>query len=164
MASLRFNPDIVCVGEMRDTEAYAAEEASLTGHTVVSTVHSGAADAAHMRIALLCQKRFPIDFQTSLMQAGQAFPLVVYCHKLENNERKIMDISECIIQPDGSRQYRQLYRYRIIKNTVQNGEYAIKGVFEQVNTLSDSLQRRLMQYGIPQDILERFLKKEGTGA
>ena len=164
VASLRFNPDIVCVGEMRDTEAYAAEEASLTGHTVVSTVHAGAADAAHMRIALLCQKRFPIDFQTSLMQAGQAFPLVVYCHKLENNERKIMDISECVIQPDGSRQYRQLYRYRIIRNTVQNGEYAIKGVFEQVNTMSDSLQRRLMQYGIPLDILETFINKEQSNA
>ena len=95
VASLRFNPDIVCVGEMRDVECYSAVEASLTGHTVVSTVHASAADAAHMRIALLCQKRFPIDFKTSLMQAGQAFPIVVYTHKLENNERKIMDISEC---------------------------------------------------------------------
>lgn len=59
VASLRFNPDIVCVGEMRDVECYSAVEASLTGHTVVSTVHASAADAAHMRIALLCQKRFP---------------------------------------------------------------------------------------------------------
>ena len=39
VASLRFNPDIVVVGEMRDTEAYSAVEASLTGHTVVSTIH-----------------------------------------------------------------------------------------------------------------------------
>lgn len=70
VASLRFNPDIVCVGEMRDIECYSAVEASLTGHTVVSTVHAFAADSAHMRIALLCQKRFPIDFKTSLMQAG----------------------------------------------------------------------------------------------
>lgn len=58
MASLRFNPDIVCVGEMRDVECYSAVEASLTGHTVVSTVHASAADAAHMRIALLCQKKY----------------------------------------------------------------------------------------------------------
>jgi len=72
VASLRFNPDIVCIGEMRDIEAYSAVEASLTGHTVVSTIHASAADAAHMRLALLCQKRFPINFQTSLMQAGQA--------------------------------------------------------------------------------------------
>ena len=86
---------------MRDVECYSAVEASLTGHTVVSTVHAFAADSAHMRIALLCQKRFPIDFKTSLMQAGQAFPIVVYSHKLENNERKIMDISECEILPNG---------------------------------------------------------------
>ena len=98
VASLRFNPDIVVVGEMRDTEAYSAVEASLTGHTVVSTIHASAADAAHMRLALLCQKRFPINFATSLMQAGQAFPLVVYAHKLEDNSRKIMDISECVIK------------------------------------------------------------------
>ena len=97
VASLRFNPDIVVVGEMRDTEAYSAVEASLTGHTVVSTIHASAADAAHMRLALLCQKRFPINFKTSLMQAGQAFPIVVYSHKLENNSRKCMDISECVI-------------------------------------------------------------------
>ena len=45
VASLRFNPDIVVVGEMRDTEAYSAVEASLTGHTVVSTIHASAADA-----------------------------------------------------------------------------------------------------------------------
>ena len=88
VASLRFNPDIVCVGEMRDVECYSAVEASLTGHTVVSTVHAGPGPGAHMRIALLCQKRFPINFQTSLMQAGQAFPIVVYAHKLENNSRK----------------------------------------------------------------------------
>lgn len=158
--ALRFNPDLLIVGEMRDTEAYAAEEASLTGHTVVSTVHAGAADAAHMRIALLCQKRFPIDFQTSLMQAGHAFPLVVYTHKLEDNTRKIMDISECEIMPDGQRQYRQLYRYRIIKNTLRNGKYDIEGVFEKINPISDNLQRRLMQCGVPQDVLKSFLRKE----
>lgn len=162
--SLRFNPDLIVVGEMRDTEAYAAEEASLTGHTVVSTVHAGAAAAAHTRIALLCQKRFPIDFNTSLMQAGQAFPLVVYTHKLENNDRKIMDISECVIQPDGSRQYRQLYRYKIISNTLRDGQYDIKGVFEKVNTMSESLQHRLMQNGVPQDVLEHFIGRERTGA
>ena len=40
VASLRFNPDIVVVGEMRDTEAYSAVEASLTGHTVVSVSYT----------------------------------------------------------------------------------------------------------------------------
>jgi pilus assembly protein CpaF len=157
IASLRFNPDIVAIGEMRDIEAYSAVEASLTGHTVVSTVHSGASDAAHMRIALLCQKRFPIDFQTSLMQTSRAFPLVVYTHKLENNDRKIMDISECEILPSGERKYHTLYRFNITKNTIENGRTKIDGYFDKTNVVSDSFKRKLMQYGVPHNELQRFL-------
>ena len=160
VASLRFNPDIVVVGEMRDLECHSAVEASLTGHTVVSTVHAGAADAAHMRISLLCQKRFPIDFTTSLTQTAQAFPLVVYVHKCENNARKIMDISECEILPTGERRYRTLYRYNIIRNEIINGETVMKGCFEKPGTMSDSLQRKLMQYGVPQNELQKFTGKE----
>ena len=159
VASLRFNPDIVCVGEMRDVECYSAVEASLTGHTVVSTVHASAADAAHMRIALLCQKRFPIDFKTSLMQAGQAFPIVVYTHKLENNERKIMDITECEILPNGERAYHTLFRFNITKNVIEKGKNITEGHFEQPEIMSDSLKKKLMQFGVPQEELKKFLKK-----
>ena len=159
VASLRFNPDVVCVGEMRDVECYSAVEASLTGHTVVSTVHAGPASAAHMRIALLCQKRFPIDFNTSLMQAGQAFPLVVYAHKLENNDRRIMDISECVINSAGEREYSCLYNYQIDRNTIKDGEFIVEGHFGKPNIMSNSLKQRLMQYGVPQDELNRFLQK-----
>lgn len=158
-ASLRFNPDIVVVGEMRDVEAYSAVEASLTGHTVVSTVHASAADAAHMRLALLCQKRFPIDFRTSLMQAGQAFPIVVYAHKLEDNSRKIMDISECVVEDDGSRSYRTLFRYSITKNEIRNGIFTIEGHFEQAELISDSLKAKLLQFGVPMEELKKFLRK-----
>ena len=160
VASLRFNPDIVCVGEMRDVECYSAVEASLTGHTVVSTVHASAADAAHMRIALLCQKRFPINFATSLMQAGQAFPIVAYNHKLENNQRKMMDITECEILPNGERCYHTLFSYVITKNVVdENGKYIIEGHFEQPEIMSDSLKKRLLQFGVPQVELDKFLTK-----
>ncbi len=159
VASLRFNPDIVVVGEMRDVEAYSAVEASLTGHTVVSTIHASAAEAAHMRLALLCQKRFPINFQTSLMQAGQAFPLVVYAHKLEDNSRKIMDISECVITQGGEREYRTLFRYNITNNELAGDTYKIEGYFEQPELMSDNLRRKLMQYGVPQSTLNKFIVK-----
>ena len=159
VASLRFNPDIVVVGEMRDTEAYSAVEASLTGHTVVSTIHASAADTAHMRLALLCQKRFPINFQTSLMQAGQAFPIVVYAHKLEDNSRKIMDISECVINADGEREYRCLFRYKITGNEIKDDAIHIEGYFEQPEIMSSSLKSKLIQSGVPQSTLQKFLVK-----
>lgn len=159
IASLRYNPDITCIGEIRDLEAYTAQEASLTGHTVISTVHASGCIGTHMRIALLCQKKYPIDFNTSLIQAAQAFPLVVFVHKLENNQRKIMEIAECEITPNGERIYRTLYNYNITMNEIQGNNYLIKGYFNKPYTLSESLRRRLMQYGIPQDVLNRILKE-----
>lgn len=157
VASLRYNPDVVCVGEMRDTEAYAAVEEAMTGHTVVSSIHASAGAGTHMRLALLTQKRFPIDFDISLLQAAQAFPVVVYAQKLEDYQRKVMDITECEILPDNTRKYRTLYRYRIDHNTVVNGITMIDGAFEKVNKMSESLRTRLIQGGIPQDLLARFM-------
>ena len=38
--ALRFNPEIICVGEMRSSEAYTAQESARTGHTVLTTIHN----------------------------------------------------------------------------------------------------------------------------
>ncbi len=48
---LRQDPDVIMVGEMRDTEtANIAVQASLTGHLVLSTLHTNTAVAAVMRL------------------------------------------------------------------------------------------------------------------
>ena len=87
-----------------------------------------------------------------------AFPVIAYTHRLEDNSRRVMDISECEVLPDGRRVYHTLYRYDIVSNTVQNGTYTINGRFSKVGVPSESLQRKLRQYGIPQDELARFTK------
>lgn len=49
---LRQDPDVIMVGEMRDLEtAQIAVEASLTGHLVLSTLHTNDAPSAVMRMA-----------------------------------------------------------------------------------------------------------------
>ena len=51
-AYLRQDPDIIMVGEMRDLEtAEIAIEAALTGHLVLSTLHTNDAPSATMRLA-----------------------------------------------------------------------------------------------------------------
>ena len=131
-------------------------EASLTGHTVVTTVHSGPGEAAHGRIALLCQRRFELGMEVSLSQARQAFPLVVFAHKCEDNSRKVMDISEVYVAPDGQAEYRCLYRYNITENEYKNGHFTIKGDFEKVNPPSGHLCTILTRSGVPQELLGRF--------
>ena len=144
VASLRFNPDIVCVGEMRDVECYAAVEAALTGHTVLSTVHSGPGEAAHTRIALLCQKKFSIDFSISMLQAAEAFPVVVYCGRHEDNKRRVMDITECVADYGSAKRfYRTLYKF--------DG-----GRFVSPSPASASLRARLREHGAPESALKEF--------
>ena len=155
--ALRFDPDLIVVGEIRDAEANATVEASLTGHTVISTVHSGPAEAAHGRISLLCQRRFQLGMEVSLAQARQAFPIVAFCHKCEDNIRRVMDISECSVTPDGVARYRCLYRYHITGNTCENGQYRITGQFRKMGQPSADLQTLLTRNGVPYQTLERFL-------
>ena len=156
MAALRFDPDIICVGEMRDAEAHSAVEASSTDHTVVTTVHGGGGRYAHRRIAFLSQRRFPIDMKISMQQAALAFPVVVFAHKLEDNSRKVMDISECVVHDDGELEYRTLYRYQINSNEYKNGRFHIIGEFIKENSPSDYLCTKLLRGGIPQEILHKF--------
>lgn len=156
LAALRFDPDIICIGEMRDVEAHSAVEASATDHTVVTTVHGSGGRYAHMRIAYLCQRRFPIDMKISVQQAALAFPVVVFAHKLEDNSRKVMDISECIVHDDGELEYRTLYRYKIHSNEYVQGKFHIVGEYVQENAPSENLKAKLMRGGIPQELLKRF--------
>jgi general secretion pathway protein E len=58
-AMLRQDPDIIMVGEIRDTEtAQMAVQSALTGHLVLSTVHTRDASGAVTRLAELGVERF----------------------------------------------------------------------------------------------------------
>ncbi len=65
-AFLRADPDVIMVGEMRDRETtHIAIEASLTGHLVLSTLHTGS--AAETIIRLLDMGIDPFNFADSLI-------------------------------------------------------------------------------------------------
>lgn len=157
VVALRFNPDLIAIGEIRDAEASAGVEASLTGHTVITTVHSGPAAAAHSRIALLCQRRFPLGMAVSLVQARQAFPVVVFMNRCEDHVRRIMDITEVSVTPEGGAAYRALYRYHITENRRVGGKFQVEGFFKKVGAPSENLQTLMIRSGMSQSALAAFL-------
>ena len=161
VTSLRFDPDIICIGEMRDSEASSAIEASSTDHTVVTTVHGDGGRRAHRRIAFLAQKAEAKNEVGILMeQAALAFPIVVFVHKLANNARKVMEITECVVHDNGELEYRVLYRYKIKRNLYHGGKFTIEGEFVKENTMSEDLREKLLRGGVPGPLLERFMGKE----
>jgi type II secretory ATPase GspE/PulE/Tfp pilus assembly ATPase PilB-like protein len=63
---LRADPDIIMIGEMRDTEtAHIAIEASLTGHLVLSTLHTNSAPETVTR--LIDMGMNPFNFSDALL-------------------------------------------------------------------------------------------------
>ena len=93
-------------------------------------------------------------------QAALAFPIVVFVHKLANNARKVMEITECVVHDNGELEYRVLYRYKIKRNLYHGGRFTIEGEFVKENTMSEDLREKLLRGGVPGPLLERFMGKE----
>ncbi len=155
--ALRFNPDIIVVGEMRGPEANAAQEAARTGVAVVTTIHSMSCDATYRRMVSLCKRAVDMNDETLMGFVTEAYPIVAFCKQLENKERRLMEIMECEIEPDGTRVFRPLFQYQITENRVEDGKFIIAGSHKKVNAISGSLARRLTENGMPQEMLKKLL-------
>ncbi len=155
---LRFNPDIAVVGEMRGPEANAAQEAARTGIAVLTTIHANSSEATYRRMVSLCKRAVDMSDETLMDYVTEAYPIVVFCKQLENKQRRMMEIQECEILPDGTRVYRPLFQYIITENRVEDGQFIIEGAHQKVNTISNSLAKRLLENGMPQATIEQLRK------
>lgn len=77
--------------------------------------------------------------------------------QLENKERRLMEIMECEILADEPDDTVRCFNIRLRKNRVEDGKFVIVGHHRQINPISDSLARRLMENGMPQETLAGLL-------
>ena len=155
---LRFNPDILVVGEMRGAEANAAQEAARVGVAVLTTIHSNSCEATYRRMVSLCKRAVDMSDETLLSYVTEAYPIVVFCKQLENKQRRMMEIMECEILPNGDRRYNTLFRYVITENHMENDKFIIEGHHAQINEISASIRKRLLENGMPNEELQALLK------
>jgi len=155
--ALRFNPDVVCVGEMRSSEAYTAQEAARTGHVVLTTIHANSCEATYRRMVTLCKRKYDISDETLMGLVTEAFPIVIFTKQLEDKRRKIMEITECEILPNGDRKFRSLFQFVITENRIEGDKFIINGSHQMKTNMSEGMQKRLRENGMPQDVLQRYL-------
>lgn len=84
--------------------------------------------------------------------------IVVYCRQLENKQRRITNISECEILPDGSRRLHKLYEYHITDNHLEDNLFIIEGEHRKCEEISESLRRRFIENGMPLGELAQFVQ------
>ncbi|WP_339310853.1 CpaF/VirB11 family protein [Paenibacillus sp. FSL M7-0896] len=155
--ALTANPDIICVGEMKSAEAFASQEAARTGHTVITTTHANSCFATYYRMVTLCTQKYDMNDQTLYNLVTEAFPLILFVKKLEDNTRRMMEITECCILPDGQRVIHTLFRFAVHATYEEAGRICIDGAYEKVSDISIGLQKRLLENGLPLSSLQRLL-------
>ncbi|MFT9493890.1 ATPase, T2SS/T4P/T4SS family [Anaerosolibacter sp.] len=159
---LTVNPDYICVAEMKSEEAFFAQEAARTGHGVTTTIHASSCIATYYRMVTLCKQRYDMDERTLYNLVTEAFPIVAFCKRLEDNSRHIMEITECVIESDGSRNIRTLFKFNVTDNKVIDGKLKIMGHYEKVCTISESMQKRLLENGMPKHLLVQMIGGEAV--
>lgn len=140
-ALMRQDPDIILLGEIRDEEtARMAMRASLTGHKVLSTLHTSSALGA---IPRLFDLGLPPDLLSDLIIGVMGQRLV---RKLCANCRKVCDLSHQLL-PEVSRRQGQHWQYRAAgcpacNNTGYQGRLVIAEMTDFDEGMDEIIARR----------------------
>ena len=164
---LRLDPDVIMVGEMRDQETSAiAVEASLTGHLVLSTLHTNS--SAETVTRLLDIGLDPYSFSDSLLcilAQRLARSLCKDCREqYVPSDRERMEI----VEEFGVESFRKLgikekdvrlYRATGCNNCLNTGYRGRIGIYELLSC-SDEI-KSLIKKRVPSDTLSRQALAEG---
>ena len=155
---LRQDPDIILVGEIRDLEtAQIAVQASLTGHLVLSTLHTNDAPSSVIRLLDLGMENFLL---TATIEGVLAQRLVrTICPKCKEEytprEEELMELN---LRPEDIRG-RHIFRGRGCDNCNKSGYRGRMGLFE-ILTLDDDMRELIMKEAST-NVLRAHARKRG---
>lgn len=158
---MTMNPDFLCMAEIKGSEAFETIEAAETGHPVIATTHADTAEDIPNRIVpLASMKGNGLSEKTLYYLAARAFPILFYSQKMDDGKRRVTQICECEYE-DGRPKVTPLWEFKTDFNEQIDGRTVIHGHFQKENMISERLQNRLRRKGMPEPLLQSFLKKEG---
>ena len=152
-ACLRYGVSICVAGATSSGKTTVA-----VGIAVLTTIHSNSSEGTYRRMVSLCKRAVDTPDDTLMGYVTEAYPIVVYCRQLENKQRRITNISECEILPDGSRRLHKLYEYHITDNHLEDNRFIIEGEHRKCEEISESLRRRFIENGMPLGELAQFVQ------
>ena len=156
-AILRQDPDVVMVGEIRDTEtASIAVQAALTGHLVLSTVHTNDAAGAVTRLRDMGVEPFLLASTLRLVAAQRLVRrLCPHCREAEAADKPTAKLV-------GIKTGKTIWRPRGCDACGHTGYIGRTGLYEVIRV--DDRIRRLIAAGASEDDLAAaaFADKHGT--
>ncbi|WMR34964.1 GspE/PulE family protein, partial [Metapseudomonas otitidis] len=155
-AILRQDPDVVMVGEIRDHEtAEIAVQASLTGHLVLSTLHTNSAIGAITRLVDMGVEPFLLS-SSLLGVLAQRLVRVLCPHCKEAYQA---DAAECQLLGVDPTQPVTLYHARGCSECHQQGYRGRTGIYELV--VFDDHMRSLIHNAASEQEMTRHARRSG---
>ena len=157
-AILRQDPDVVMVGEIRDYEtADTSVQASLTGHLVLSTIHTNTALGALTRLENMGVQPYLLSNSIIGLVAQRLVRLLC----LSCRDSYIADEYECDFLNVSRRSPPTLYRAVGCDECTQAGYRGRMGIYEVV-VIDDEL-RRMIHSGVSELEIEKYARTRTTG-
>jgi type IV pilus assembly protein PilB len=158
---LRSDPDVVMVGEIRDVEtAKMAIEAALTGHFVLSTLHTNDAPSALTRLNEMGVEPFLTGSAvTAVLAQRLARKLCTHCCEMYMATREEMLEARFTAEQAASADGVALYRKRGCPRCNQTGYKGRIGIY-QLMVMTEEVSRLAAQHG-SRDELERAALEAG---
>jgi type IV pilus assembly protein PilB len=156
---LRQDPDVVLVGEMRDTEtAKIGMEAALTGHLVLSTLHTNDAPSAPTRLVEMGVDAFLVASAVDCVLAQRlARRLCPKCK--EPYEPSPEELRVAGVPVDDERDTPTLYKAVGCGNCAKTG-YRGRLAVHEVMVVTEEIERLIVERA-PTDELEKFARAQG---
>ncbi len=138
---LRHDPDVVLIGEIRDTEtAQIAVQASLTGHLVFSTLHTNDAPGAVTRLVDMKVEPYLVASSLEAVLAQRLVRVLCPHCKVEDSSDPTAAIKEQLGFARGLKVYRAV-GCRECRNTGYHGRHAI---FEWMD-MNSEIQEKILK-------------------
>ena len=157
-AMLRQDPDVVMVGEIRDLEtAEIAVQASLTGHLVLSTLHTNTAIGAVTRLVDMGVEPFLLSSSlVGLLAQRLVRVLCPHC-----KEAHIADEGECAFLHADPANPPTIYRAKSCELCKQQGYQGRTGIYEMIAV--DDRLRELIHNRVSEAELTTYARSKGPG-
>lgn len=157
-AILRQDPDVVMIGEIRDLETVEiAIQASLTGHLVLSTLHTNTAIGAVTRLQDMGVEPFLLS--SSIIGVIAQRLVRVLCNDCK--EEATADAAECAVLGIDPAQPPQIFHARGCDKCNQLGYRGRQGIYEIIEV--DEAMKTLIHDRAGEQALERHARTLGPG-
>lgn len=136
---LRQDPDVLMVGEIRDEEtARVAIQCALTGHLVLSTVHTNDAPSATTRLLDLGVEPYLVSSSVIAVMAQRLVRLT--CHECKQPYKP----EEKALESIGLHEAKVVYRGRGCERCMNSGYFGRTGIYELM-IVDDTVRRQIME-------------------